>query len=187
MARIVYRRHMVVLIALVCSAVIVITCPAKAQPKSNLPRPDAEMSLKQFLQTLDDDKTTKYVAVFRDVNDDGKPETIVYLIGRKWCGSGGCNTVILTRDDGRWRIVTNITITRPPIRVLANTSDGWHSIGVWVQGGGIPPGYEAELRFNGKTYPNNPSVPPAKRSEEKLPGEVVISTVQDAVPLYQEW
>src|SRR5712692_10275993 len=103
----------------------------------------AEESLKQFLQSWDNDKTTRYVAAFRDLNGDGTPEAIVYFIGKDWCGSGGCPTLILTRDAGSWRIVTKITITQPPIRVLTNTSHGWRSIGVWVQGGGIQQGYEA--------------------------------------------
>jgi hypothetical protein len=146
--------------------------------------PKAEQSLKRFLQTFDDDKTTRYVAAFRDLNNDGKPEAIVYLISKEWCGSGGCNTLILTRDDDSWRIVTNITITRPPIRVLRKTSNGWHDLSVWVQGGGIQPGYEAELQFNGKTYPRNPSTPPARRLAGEVPGEIVVPSSQGGTHLY---
>ena len=144
----------------------------------------AEASLKQFLQSLDKDKTTRYVAAFRDLNGDGIPEAIVYLIGSEWCGSGGCNTLILTRNDSSWRTVTEISITQLPIRVLTNTSHGWRSLGVWVQGGGIRSGYEAELRFNGKSYPRNPSVPPARQLKEKPAGEVVIASERGATPLW---
>jgi hypothetical protein len=66
------------------------------------------------------------------------------------------------------------TITQPPIRVLTKASNGWRNIGVWVRGGGIQPGYEAELRFDGKTYPTNPSTPPVRRSPVKVAGQVVI-------------
>src|SRR5712692_5692122 len=66
----------------------------------------AEESLKQFLQSWDNDKTTRYVAAFRDLNGDGTPEAIVYFIGKDWCGSGGCPTLILTRDAGSGRIVS---------------------------------------------------------------------------------
>ena len=153
----------------------------------------AEESLKRFLQSWDTgttpksekiDKTTRYITAFRDLNGDGIPEAIVYLMGREWCGSGGCTTLILTRDAGSWRIVTEITITQLPIRVLTNTSHGWRNIGVWVRGGGIQPGYEAELRFNGKSYPRNPSVPPARRLKGKPAGEVVIASERDATPLW---
>src|ERR1041385_8331670 len=60
--------------------------------------------LKTFLQKnysdvppSDYDKTTRYFAAFVDLNGDGKPEAVVYLSGRLWCGSGGCHTLILER------------------------------------------------------------------------------------------
>ena len=145
-----------------------------------------EASLKDFLQNFDTDKGTRYVAAFRDLNGDGQPEAIVYLVSNEWCGSGGCNTLILTQTTSSWRIVTNVTITQLPIRVLTERSNGWLDIGVWVQGGGIQNGYEAKLVFNGKTYPTNPTVSPARRIEGNPVGEVVIGSVKDAVPLYRE-
>lgn len=144
-----------------------------------------EMTLREFLHTLDDSKTTRYISAFSDLNSDGRPEAIVYLIGDHWCGSGGCNTLILTPQDNYWKIIANITITRPPIIRLSSRSHGWYSIGVWVEGGGIHPGYQAELRFDGKTYPRNPSAPPARRLEERQAGEVLIGSLKDAVPLYE--
>lgn len=39
------------------------------------------VSLKKFLQTLDDNKETRYVAAFKDLNGDGTPEAIVYMAG----------------------------------------------------------------------------------------------------------
>ena len=133
-----------------------------------------EASFKQFLATWDADKTTKYIASFPTHDTNQMPDAIVYLTGNEWCGSGGCTTLILKQDGGSWRIVTKITLTRLPIRALVNVSNGWHSLGVWVQGGGIRAGYEAELNFDGKTYPRNPTIPPARRLKDKLPGEVLI-------------
>jgi hypothetical protein len=142
--------------------------------------------LKRFLQTLDSDKTTRYIAAFRDLNSDGKLEAIVYLMGGDWCGSGGCTTLILTQNGISWKIISRITVARPPIRVLAHVSNGRHSIGVWVQGGGIQPGYVAELNFNGVSYPRNPSVPPAIRIKKMPAGEVVIRGGDNGVPLYDD-
>jgi hypothetical protein len=147
-------------------------------------------SLKKFLQRyltdqpLDEDQTTRYVYVFVDLKGDGKQEAIVYITGRSWCGSGGCPTLILAPAGPSYRIVSKILITRPPIRVLTSTSNGWHSIGVWVRGGGIQPGYEAELRFDGKTYPLNPSVPPARRLTENTAGEIVVRPSEEGTLLY---
>jgi len=135
-------------------------------------------SVKRFLQAFDSDRTARYIAVFYDLTGDGKSEAIIYLMSNGWCGTGGCNTLILQEDASSWRIVSNQTITRPPIRVLVSTSRGWHSIGVWRQGGSPEPGYEAELRFDGQTY--RTIVPQAKNSA----GEVVIASIDRAIPLY---
>src|SRR6266436_4416791 len=129
-----------------------------------LPSAAANESLKRFLQEyvrlshLEDDKATRYFHASVDLNGDGKKEVIVYLMGRWWCGSGGCPTLILEREADSYKVVTRTTVTRPPIKVLPTISNGWRSISVWVQGGGIRPGYEAELPFDGRTYPSNPSM-----------------------------
>jgi len=120
---------------------------------------------------MDDGADTSYLAAFRDLNGDGVDEAIVYLLGSSWCGSDGCNTLVLRQEHGLWKEVSTITVSRPPIRVLESTSNGWHDIGVWVQGGGIRRGHEAVLRFNAKTYPHNPSVLPGKQGAS---GETVI-------------
>ena len=147
-------------VAKICSVFVITVVLAQAQrPRSWSP---AQESLKRFLQTLDDDKTAQFVAAFSDLNGDRKPEAIVRLISNGWCGSGGCNTIVLTQFGDSWKILTSIAITRPSIRVLDRTSHGWRGLGVWVRGGGIQPGYEAELRFDGSTYPSNPSVAPAR-------------------------
>ncbi len=181
----------VILAWLACSGLFAATCLGQARPQQPAaPFSTAKDSLKTFLQTYvrtpssNSDKTTQYFSAFVDLNGDGTPEAIVYLTGQSWCGSGGCRTLILARNRSSWRIVTHITITRPPIRVLSNASNGWRNIGVWVVGGGIQPGYEAELRFDGKTYPSNPSMPPARRLAGKATGKVVVRSSQSGTPLY---
>jgi hypothetical protein len=173
---------------IVASAFLLATVLAQPQPAT--PPSSAEQSLKRFLQgyartgDFEDDKTTQYFDALVDLNGDGRNEAIVYLMGRPWCGSGGCRTLILARNGASWKVVKHITITRPPIRVLSSTSHGWHDISVWVAGGGILQAYEAELRFDGKTYPGNPSVPPARKLEGKVPGETVIPSMQGGTRLY---
>jgi len=149
-----------------------------------------ENSLKLFLQNYlrkplsDDDKTIRYSVAFVDLNGDGKEEAIVYITGRRWCGSGGCVTLILKRKDDSYGVVSRITITRPPIRVFAHATNGWRNLGIWVQGGGINPGYEAELCFDGNSYPRNPSISPARRLQTTEPGEVLIPSTEKGMPLY---
>lgn len=168
-----------------CAPTSTISAPQQAAQPST-----AEDSLKGFLQgyvkeaRLDDDKTARFYFAILDLNGDGRAEALVYLVGRWWCGSGGCPLLVLAADRGSYTVVTRILITRPPIRVLSTTSNGWRDIAVWVQGGGIQHGYEAELRFDGKTYPISPANPPARRLTRKVPGETVISSSQKATPLY---
>lgn len=158
--------------------------------QSDLASSAEKVALKEFLQLyvkahgLDDDKTAGYSSAFLDLDGDGRLEAIVYLVGRWWCGTGGCPTMILARDGMSYKLVTEILITRTPIRVFDTRSKGWRNIGVWVQGGGILPGHEVELRFNGRTYPTNPTIPPAIRTGGKVPGEVVISAKKEMTPLY---
>jgi len=76
------------------------------------------------------DKTARYVARFVDLNGDGMQEAVVYVIGRDWCGSGGCLTLVLARTESSYRVVTRITISRPPILAFTTTSNGWRSLGV---------------------------------------------------------
>ena len=177
------RTGITVMAALFCSVLAFSVCLAQPTRKVEASNPDEE-SIRKLFRSRDSDKTTRYFAVFRDLNGDGIPEAIAYLIGNQWCGSGGCHLFILQKSGGSWKTVTSMTITNPPIRILDSRSNGWQNLGVWVQGGGIQPGYEAELRFNGKTYPRNPSVPPARRAAKNLAGQVVMRSSDNPRPLW---
>jgi hypothetical protein len=120
------------------------------------------------------DPTIRYFASFVDLNRDGVKEAVVYLFGDTYCGSGGCLTLILSRKADAYSVVTAVTISRPPIRVLNSSSHDWRDLSVWVRGGGILPGYQALLKFDGAKYPANPSVPPARRLSRETTGKVVV-------------
>lgn len=130
------------------------------------------------------DETTRYVAAFVHLNDTDKEQVIVYFTDQHSCGSGGCQTLILDRQGSSFRVVTSLTIVWPPIRVLNTKTHGWHDLAVWVSGGGIRPGYEARLRFNGSTYPRNPTVPPAQPLTGTVAGTVAIPASAEGTRLY---
>jgi hypothetical protein len=154
------------------------------------PGADQENALKGFLQNylssqnLGQAKETHYQPAFVDLKDNGKLDAVVYLTGNGWCGSGGCTTLILSPKDASYDVVAKITVTRLPIRVLTTKSNGWHDIAVRVQGGGVIRAYDAELRFNGQTYPNNPTVPPAVPLHKEPVGKVVVPLGIVGKPLY---
>lgn len=141
-------------------------------------------SIQKFLGRLDEEsRKTQYSAAFVDLRDDGAKEAIVYLSSDGWCGTGGCTMLVLAPEGTDYRVVTKTTVTRLPIRVLATKAHGWYDIGVGVGGGGRP-SYEARLRFDGKSYPSNPSVSPAQRLRGTSRGKVVISQTTADESLY---
>lgn len=119
-------------------------------------------------------KLARYSVVFADLNGDDQPEALVYAVATRGggeanlCGSGGCELYVLSLTSTGYHEVGQISISRPPIRILPTISKGWHDLSVRVAGGGINPGYEARLQFSGVTYPSNPSVPPATRLSSNI-------------------
>ena len=146
-------------------------------------------SLKAYLRSylspgkVPPDTTTRITAVCVKP-DGGKTEVyIVYVSGQRWCGSGGCTMLILEPIESSFKVLGRVTIVQLPITLLPSMRDGLPDIGVSVQGGGIQPGYEAVLSFNGKSYPSNPSMPPARKATT-TGGQVIIATIERSVALY---
>lgn len=136
-------------------------------------------NLNRFLREYLEDPSydylkTRYYASFVGLKDDGTQQVIVYFTDSNSCGSGGCSALVLTPKESSYAVVTSITIVRLPMIVLQSKSNGWHDLGVYVQGGGIAERYEAKLSFDGKTYPRNPTVPPAERLRKKEQGKIVV-------------
>jgi len=133
--------------------------------------------------TSDNAASDKYLVAFRDLDGDSRDEAIVYIIGSDWCGTGGCVTLILKQMGRSWVVVSDLATTQLPIKILNRSSHGWRSIGVWVEGGGVEPGYEAELKFDGKTYPNDFSPALAVKGDA---GDILIpDDEKSAKPLYE--
>lgn len=171
-------------VVIYCFAVLLATYPAFARSAG---QPD---SLHVFLSSylvnphFGADKTTRYVSAVVHLNEHGPQDVLVYVTGRTWCGTGGCTLLVLEESGTSYRIVTRVKLARPPIVVFEGTTNGWHNIGVSVQGGGVQSGYEAALEYNGHSYPSNPTVPPARRSHSENRDKVVIPVKADGTLLY---
>ena len=155
----------------------------RAQP------PAQEPSLRAFLQARfhdahADSPDTRIVTAWADLGGDRRPEALIYVISGDFCGSGGCNLMIFTPAGRSWRQVADISIANPPIRLLATSRHGWRDIAVTVAGGGART-HEALLAFNGRAYPGNPSVPPARALRRAVPGRVLISDGDRGRPLFR--
>jgi hypothetical protein len=156
---------------------------------SRLPNSSQENSLRKFLQDYvgnsDEGRTTRYSSAFVDLKDDGTNEVTVYLSGHFWCGAGGCTTLVLAPQGSSYGVVTKITVTRPPIRMLNTKSHGWHDISVVARFNAVEPMYEAALAFDGKSYPSNPSIPPSQKKADATGGKIVVPYPGEGTPLFQ--
>lgn len=106
-----------------------------------------------------------------DLNGTGGDEYVVLASDPRYCGSGGCALFVLSAEGGPLRTISRSTITRPPIRALATRTLGWRDLVVRIGGGGMAT-RDVVLRWNGQSYPLNPSLAPTQ--EEPSPGETVL-------------
>jgi uncharacterized protein YecT (DUF1311 family) len=113
-----------------------------------------------------------------DLDDDGRDELLVHVVGSTACGSGGCPTLIFTPTRSGYRLVSTIAVTRTPIGVSATTTDGWRDLIVRVSGGGTR-ARDVELLFDGTSYPANPTVPGTRvRTTSGQHARVVIGEIR---------
>ncbi len=106
--------------------------------------------LKDDLKALSPaDRKFKYEEV--DLNGDGKKEYLVGFSSPYFCGTGGCTFMLLNNDGS---LVTAFSVSEAPFIVEGSVTNGWKDLLV-TSGGKLH-----VLKFNGKTYPSNPSVAP---------------------------
>jgi hypothetical protein len=160
--------------------------PSGSAPAAGTAAPRA--ALAQFLRAYaqkeqaEPDPKTRYLAADVHLKEGGDGQTLVYLIGSDWCGSGGCEMLVLDRDGQTYRLVTEVSLVRLPVRLLSSRRNGWRDIAVWVGGGGDVQGHEARLIFDGKAYPGNPSMVRAKSTPKA--GSEVFSEKDEGSPLF---
>lgn len=110
-----------------------------------------------------------------DLNGDGRSEVVAYLMGPSVCGSGGCSLMVFQpTGQGTYRLISRHTLVNNPIVVSDATTKDWRDLVLYVAGGGAQPNYHV-LRFDGKTYPRNPSTAPTVRQGAIVTGTAVVS------------
>ncbi|MFN7632171.1 MAG: hypothetical protein ACK6BM_14930 [Cyanobacteriota bacterium] len=105
-----------------------------------------------------------------DLNGDGRPELVAQVLGPMFCGTGGCPLFIFREPSpGRLQLITRMGLFKDPLIVSESRHNGWKDLiaRVRVNAGS---GYYAKLRFDGRGYPTNPSVPPALPLRRAEPG-----------------
>lgn len=107
-----------------------------------------------------DSTARRFVYFETDLNGDGKAELLVGFTGMNWCGSGGCTALLLSPEG---TLVTRFTVAGFPFTILDEKTNGWKNLVVYSGGA------DRLLKFDGKTYPKNPSIAP--KFSGKLPDE----------------
>jgi hypothetical protein len=156
------------------------TAPAAAPTATSLAAP---AGLEAALRGLyADDGALTYAQASVDLNGDGSDEVLAYVIGPMVCGSGGCNLYVLAREGAGWRVVTRTSVTQTPVGVLTTSTNGWRDLAVSIGGGGVEAGW-VRLTYDGRTYPTNPTVPPATPLDGQPDVTTLIASEPDARPL----
>lgn len=85
--------------------------------------------------------------------------TLVYLMGSQVCGTGGCTMLVLQSTAIGYELISRISAIQQPVIVSNQQTNGCPDLIVYTAGGGLAPAYR-RLRFNGSTYPTNPTMEP---------------------------
>lgn len=139
---------------------------ASASSGIELPLPELAMSpakqrdtaLAAFLEARQVGETPGYRDAQVDLDGDDLDDLLLLLDGPSWCASGGC-TLLVFHNGGNegYRLVTQTSVSHPPIAVSRQRHNGWHDLLVGVGGAGTQGGTVA-LQFNGESYPGDPSL-----------------------------
>lgn len=109
-----------------------------------------------------------------DLNNDAKPEILVGLTGSFFCGSGGCTVYLLTHQGD---VITKFSVVEYPVYVDTAANHGWYNL-VMYSGGA-----HREVKWNGRSYPTNPSTAPKKKMDDKAFRAKLLDWERE--PLYQ--
>jgi hypothetical protein len=103
-------------------------------------------------------ESRKFIYAAVDLNDDGKEEYIVGLVGSSFCGSGGCNMLVLTSS---FKANSSFTVVGFPVYVgppaSKEVTKKYSNLYVYSKGKGY-----VKLVWNGTKYgPSNASMAPS--------------------------
>lgn len=126
--------------------------PAVSAHTDSLVRASLQAMFKDDLaKNIVDDQSRSYSFFNTDLNDDGKQETFVALSGPYFCGTGGCNILLL---DDAGKKITMFTVADLPVVIDSKKSNGYRDLFIQSKG------KWHQLSYNGKSYPGNVSMQP---------------------------
>jgi heat shock protein HslJ len=93
----------------------------------------------------------RYAYARVDLNGDGKNEVLVYTLGSVFCGTGGCNLLVLAPGGDGYTLVNEFPITQNPVIVSESRTAGWNDLFRHEAGGGAKPSFVRHA-FDGRRY-----------------------------------
>jgi len=128
-----------------------------------------------------DGRTGRYIYSRVDLNGDGRDEVLAYLLGSIFCGTGGCNLMLFTPTGDGYSLVNNFPISRTPVIVSAEKTNGWNNLVRPESGGGAETSYVTHT-FDGDHYVEGErvSADAAPEGTRALAGDF---TFEDGIPL----
>jgi len=133
-----------------------------------------EEAIKKEFDLNEEVENIRYYYNKIDLNGDGIPEVFVYLVGPYVCGTGGCSGVIFKQENGEYKVLSRFSLVRNPVIISNTKTNGYRDIIMYVSGGGIK-SFFARVRYDGKTYPMNPSIEPKVEIGTKVEGVAIIA------------
>ena len=123
----------------------------------------------------------RYLYSRMDLNGDGREEVFAYTLGSIFCGTGGCNLLLFTETEEGLSLVNEFSISRTPVIVSSEKTEGWHDLFRLESGGGVPASYVRHV-FDGRKYVEKErlAADPAPEGTEVLAGEYAF---EDGIPL----
>lgn len=137
------------------------------------PDPALEKALCRELQLRPGEKT-RYLYNLVELGPGG-PQALVYLFSPQFSGSGGSTAAVFQKQGEDWRLVTRMTLMRNPIVKAETSTHGWRDLIVRTSGGGMPARF-VRLRYDGKSYPTNPTGPDPMPRGSVVQGTAYVST-----------
>ena len=107
-------------------------------------------------------REARYVYGRVDLNEDGRDEILVLLMGSIFCGTGGCDLLLFSDVEDGYSLIDRFVRGRLPVIASPARTAGWHELFLRESGGGAPPSY-VRYRYDGRQYVE----------QERLPAEPV--------------
>lgn len=127
-------------------------------------------------QYLSPDRETRYLDAAVDLNADGQAEYLVYVSGGRACNTSGCPTLVFTHLASGFRLLSAIGPSLPPVGVTSTLSKGWRTLIVRAADRDGRP-KSVELKFDGQTYPADPTGSSGRVKDTRDQGRIVINAL----------